>query len=87
MRIIAPLVGALLAATPALALDNTNVGQPERLTTQSGQTTGGPIDTPPLSGGSADVVYGGPPVAVGRPGVVIVDPGPAAAGVVVVPVR
>ena len=81
------LAGALLAAAPALAFDNTNIGQPERITTQSGQTSGGPIDTPPLSGGSAEVVYGRPPVVVDGPVVAgpgVVGPGP---GVVVVPVR
>lgn len=84
------LAGALLAAPPALAFDNGNVEQPSRITTQSGQTTAGPIATSPYSGGSAEVLYGAPPV-VGGPVVVgpgdPVDAGPATTGVVVVPVR
>lgn len=83
------LVGLALGAGPAAALDNGNVGQPSRITTQSGQTSGGPIDTGPYSGGSAGVVYGPPPVveepfAVPGPAV---EPGPPPGAVVVVPVR
>ncbi|MDP4025001.1 hypothetical protein Q8W71_20445 [Methylobacterium sp. NEAU 140] len=89
MRIALLVAGGLLAASPALAFDNGNVEQPSRITTQSGQTTAGPIATSPYSGGSAEVVYGGPPVVVdvpvaAGPGVIV---GPAPAGVVVVPVR
>ena len=86
------LAGAVLAAAPALAFDNGNVEQPSRITTQSGQTSSGPIATSPYSGGSAEVLYGAPPVVlegpvVGRPGYAV-DPGPATTGdVIVVPAR
>ncbi|GJE58487.1 hypothetical protein [Methylobacterium trifolii] len=53
MRYAALMVaGALLTASPVLAQDAGNVGQPSRAVPQAGQTTGGPIDTPPGAGGS-----------------------------------
>ena len=53
MRRTTLALAALLAAGPALATDAGNVGQPSRAVPQQGQTTGGPIDTPPAAGGAA----------------------------------
>lgn len=44
------LAGTLLAAAPALAQDNGNVGQPSKTVPQAGQTTGGPRDNGSTAG-------------------------------------
>ncbi len=54
MRLTTLTLAATLLAAPALAQDAGNVGQPSRSVPQTGQTTGGPIDTPAGAGGRVD---------------------------------
>lgn len=56
MRFASLALAAALVSTPVLAQvgnDGGNVGQPSRTVPQTGQTTGGPLDTPPGAGGPA----------------------------------
>ncbi|WP_375463551.1 hypothetical protein [uncultured Methylobacterium sp.] len=60
------LAGTLLAVSPVLAQDSGNASQPSRTVPQSGQTSGGPLDTPPGAGGAATTGSVGSPA--GAPG-------------------